>query len=183
MNTKQLVEETFLAPFAKPGREYVGVELEFPLLNLAKAPVDKQVACGLMTHLLEHGFQTSERDMDGNPAFLVNQDGDELSFDNSYNNFEFAMAKGKNLSCIANRFYHWYRIFCFHRAIRFAVWEQIHTSHLSNGRRCAILSIWQSGSSWSSTAAGGTMNFLISPHIYLLYRHIWMCRLINCRVR
>lgn len=110
MNTKKLVEETFLAPFAKPGREYVGVELEFPLLNLAKAPVDKQVACGLMTHLLEHGFQTSERDMDGNPAFLVNQDGDELSFDNSYNNFEFAMAKGKNLSCIANRFYRLYAL-------------------------------------------------------------------------
>lgn len=105
MDSRELIYEAFLAGFAQEGRRSIGVELEFPLLNLAKAPVTEELAHGLMAYLLMHGFRADEYDTEGRPVFLINADGDELSFDNSYNNFEFAMAKTEDLTAVSERFY------------------------------------------------------------------------------
>ncbi len=104
MDTRKLIYDTFLKPFEN--REYgnVGVELEFPLVNLAKAPVDENVAKGMFDHFLARGFKT-ELEENGQPLFITNADGDCLSFDNSYNNFEIAMNYSDNLCDIARRFY------------------------------------------------------------------------------
>lgn len=104
MDTRKLIYDTFLKPFEK--REYgnVGVELEFPLVNLDKAPVDENVAKGMFDHFLKRGFKV-ELEEKGQPLFIINEDGDCLSFDNSYNNFEFALNYSDNLCNIAQRFY------------------------------------------------------------------------------
>ena len=104
MDTRKLIYDTFIKPFEK--REYgnVGVELEFPLVNLEKAPVDEKVAKGMFDHFLQRGFKV-ELEENGQPLFITNEDGDCLSFDNSYNNFEFAMNYSDNLCAIAERFY------------------------------------------------------------------------------
>lgn len=109
MNARELIEETFLAPFAQKNRCFTGVELEFPLLNLSGADAPDLVS-GLLEHLLANGFTTDETDIHGNSVFLMNADGDCLSFDNDYNNFEFAMEKDRSLTAMADRFYKLYEL-------------------------------------------------------------------------
>lgn len=104
MDTRKLIYDTFLAPFEKSEYGNVGVEMEFPLVNLKKAPVDECVAKGMFDYFLERGFKV-EIEENGQPLFITNEDGDCLSFDNSYNNFEFAMNYSDNLVSIAERFY------------------------------------------------------------------------------
>lgn len=104
MDTRKLIYDTFLKPFENRQYGNVGIELEFPLVNLRKAPVDEAVAKGMFDHFLEKGFKV-ELEEKGQPLFITNKDGDCLSFDNSYNNFEFALNYGDNLCTIADRFY------------------------------------------------------------------------------
>ncbi len=111
MNARKVVNQTFIKPFCAKGRKNIGVELEFPLLNLKKAPVDHDVALGLLEYMIKnHSFRMAETDAQGKLAFIINKDGDVLSFDNSYNNFEFSMEKGENLVECAKRFYKLYNI-------------------------------------------------------------------------
>ncbi|MDR0405194.1 MAG: hypothetical protein LBH54_00210 [Clostridiales bacterium] len=105
MNAYALVKQRFIDRFAEKERGIVGVELEFPLLNAAKKPVEESVANGLLSHFLRNGFQTEETTRNGTGAFIANACGDVLSFDNSYNNFEFALRHGDDLCAIARRFY------------------------------------------------------------------------------
>lgn len=105
MKARELVAKEFLSGFFRENRKFTGVELEFPLLSLSGGPVSLEVAKGLLSHLLENGFTVEGRDIHGNGVFLINKDGDCLSFDNSYNNFEFAMEKDENLYKVACRFY------------------------------------------------------------------------------
>ena len=105
MNARQLVEATFLSRFFQEDRHSMGVELEFPLLSKDGGSVHDYIITGLPAFLLENGFTVGETDIHGNGVFLVNADGDCLSFDNSYNNFEFAMAKSENLLEVSHRFY------------------------------------------------------------------------------
>lgn len=104
MDTRKLIYDTFLKPFEKRQYGNVGVELEFPLVNLDKAPVDEAVAKGLFDYFLDKGFKV-ELEEGGQPLFITNEDGDCLSYDNSYNNFEFALNYADNLCSIAKRFY------------------------------------------------------------------------------
>lgn len=104
MDTRKLIYNTFLKPFENRQYGNVGVELEFPLVNLSKAPVDESVAKGIFDHFIKQGFKV-ELEENSQPLFITNEDGDCLSFDNSYNNFEFAMNYSDNLCLIADRFY------------------------------------------------------------------------------
>ncbi len=105
MNAREIVKEVFIAPFYAENRHYVGTELEFPLIALSGDAINPAVPLDLLTYLQENGFTAEETDIYGRGIFLVNQDGDCLSFDNSYNNFEFAMAKSHELIAVSNRFY------------------------------------------------------------------------------
>lgn len=105
MDTYSIVKKRFIEPFAQKSTGNIGTELEFPLLNMSKEPVDTETADGLLFYFLENGFTAEETTADGTPAFIRNSFGDYLSFDNSYNNFEFSMNYGDDLWEIANRFY------------------------------------------------------------------------------
>ena len=110
MNAREFVEKEFLSRFFQEKRKFTGVELEFPLLSLEGGSVSEEVVRGLIAHLFKNGFTTDGTDIHGNSVFLINADGDSLSFDNSYNNFEFAMAKDENLFNTAIRFYKLYQL-------------------------------------------------------------------------
>ena len=97
MKARELIEKEFLSRFFQEDRKYTGVELEFPLLSLSGGSVSPTVISGLIGYLFKNGFKTDGTDIHGNSVFLINEDGDCLSFDNSYNNFEFAMEKDENL--------------------------------------------------------------------------------------
>ena len=105
MDVRELIKKEFLAPFYRGERKNVGVELEFPLVFLEGEP-KKEAALGLFYELLEEkSFRVAETDSDGMPAFIINDDGDVLSFDNSYHNFEFSLEKHESLIALSERFY------------------------------------------------------------------------------
>ncbi|MBE7022099.1 MAG: hypothetical protein E7414_02640 [Ruminococcaceae bacterium] len=110
MNARDVIKEAFITPFTNPDRRYVGVELEFPLISLSGEALKRDIIAPFTTHLLTNGFRVEETDIHGRGVFLINEDGDCLSFDNAYHNFEFAMAKADNLTMLAERFYHLYRL-------------------------------------------------------------------------
>lgn len=105
MSYKEIIENRFIKPLLHKKTGTIGTELEFPLLNLNKEPVDKVKALSLLDYFLKRGFKTEDTDTEGNPAFITNDYGDCISFDNSYNNIEFSMNYGKNLKEIKERFY------------------------------------------------------------------------------
>ena len=105
MNCKQIVYGRFIKPLCGKTTGAVGTELEFPMLNMQKQPVEKHVAVSLLQFFLDRGFHTEESAADGTPAFILNSDGDCISFDNSYNNLEFSMQYGENLLELSRRFY------------------------------------------------------------------------------
>lgn len=104
MNVTEIVKNRFLKNFYNKEKGNIGVELEFPLLNMNKKPVDEDVCNGLLQYFLNNGFEVEDTTTDKKPAFIVNNYSDVLSFDNSYNNFEFSMNYGDNLLEIKNRF-------------------------------------------------------------------------------
>lgn len=103
IDVEKLVYDSFLKGFEKKELGNAGVELEFPLVNSEKKPVDISVARGVFDCFLKNGFE-AEIEEDGAVYFITNKDGDCLSFDNSYNNFEFALNYGDNLMKIKERF-------------------------------------------------------------------------------
>ena len=104
MNCEKVIHERFIEPLWSKKTGNIGIELEFPMLNMAKSPVDKKIALGLLEMLCKNGFSVEEKDIDGNPAFVTDVNGDCVSFDNSYNNIEFSMNYGDNLLKIKDRF-------------------------------------------------------------------------------
>lgn len=103
-SAREIVREHFILPFAAENRKNIGTELEFPLVSRGKKAFDKQEALALLEHMLSRGFHVEESDAEGQPAFIGNDDGDCLSFDNSYHNFEFSMEKGESLLLQKKRF-------------------------------------------------------------------------------
>ena len=104
MNYKDIINDRFIKPLLNKKTGTIGVELEFPMLNKNKKPVDNNIALKLLHIFLENGFKTEETDTSGNPAFITNCHGDCISFDNSYNNIEFSMNYADNLMDIKERF-------------------------------------------------------------------------------
>ncbi len=109
MNYKDIIKDRFIKPLLHKKTGTIGVELEFPLLNLNKESVDKEKALSLLRYFLDKGFKVEDTDTDGNPAFITNEYGDCISFDNSYNNIEFSMNYGDNLNEISERFYKYFK--------------------------------------------------------------------------
>lgn len=109
MKAYDIVEKRFVKPFKSRVMGNIGVELEFPMVNLDKDKVDKSFVIGLLEFFAEKGFEIKATTGNGAPAFIHNDEGDYLSFDNSYNNFEFAMNYGLDLCDIADRFYSLFR--------------------------------------------------------------------------
>ena len=104
MDTKKIIYDNFLKPFINKKVGNIGVELEFPLINKNNCDVDTEFARGVLDLFLKDGFKTEIADENNNPLFIVNEYGDCLSFDNSYNNFEFSLNYGNNILKIKERY-------------------------------------------------------------------------------
>ncbi len=105
MDSRQIIYDTFLKRFEDTSRSSIGVELEFPMVNNALEPVDEALMHKMLDSFLADGFKAEEYDDKGRPVFISDKNKDVLSFDNSYNNFEFSMEKVTDLTTVADRFY------------------------------------------------------------------------------
>lgn len=107
-NPREIIYERFITPFADKSVGNIGVELEFPLINTNGGDIDTEFVASIMGFIEGEGFSCVLYGTGGEKLFMENEDGDTLSFDNSYNNFEFSMMYGDNLLEIKNRFDNYY---------------------------------------------------------------------------
>jgi gamma-glutamylcysteine synthetase len=113
---RNLIYDKYIKPFYDKYDSgeigFVGVELEFPLINLNKKPVSTSITNQLMKHIVSQdwGFSISCIDDNGNICEVKRTltNGEEvIGFDNSYNNLEFSMAKARTIAAISERFYNY----------------------------------------------------------------------------
>ena len=109
-----LVREKLYEKFIKPTKQkkdYIGIEVEVPIINLNKTAVDFDIV-----HKITDKFQNEFNDFapngidyDGNTFSLKNNtNSDIVCYDCSYNNIEFAMGREKDLFTIHDRFKTYY---------------------------------------------------------------------------
>lgn len=114
MKTEDLVKYKLYNEFIKPTtqkKNYIGVEIEIPIINLDKKAVNFDVVHKVTDefHNEYPDFKTDGIDFDGNVFSLKNSKTDDiLCYDCSYNNIEFAMGKEKDLFSINERFSEFY---------------------------------------------------------------------------
>lgn len=108
--SREIIYERFIKPFEGRKIGNIGVELEFPLINTDGGDIDTQFVASIMDFIEKRGFSCVLHGTNGEKLFMENEKGDCLSFDNSYNNFEFSMMYGDNLLNIKSRFDGYYKM-------------------------------------------------------------------------
>ena len=104
------LKERYIDPTRRPRERYAGIEVEMPILNLDKKPVDFEIVHGLERDFSGHfGFVPEALDDEGNVYMTVDpKTGDSLSFDCSYNNLELSLGKVSDLNDAQRRFFMYY---------------------------------------------------------------------------
>jgi len=83
----------------------VGIELEYPVVNLSGNATDVSLTKQLLVYLLDNfDFQADKYDSDNNPIQHIEQaSGDMILFEVSYNTIEFAFAKASRIAEVEER--------------------------------------------------------------------------------
>ena len=108
---KDKIYEEFIRPTHKK-KNYIGVEIEIPIINLHKKAVDFNVVHEVTDKIQKEfsDFKEDGIDYDGNVFSLKNDKNDDIvCYDCSYNNIEFAMGREKDLFTINDRFAEYYK--------------------------------------------------------------------------
>ena len=104
-----ILKERYLTNIKENPDLYIGIELEFPIVNLEGGATDTRVTKALLARLnADYGFIVERRDLDGNPVQLKASDSeDRILFEVSYNILEFAFEKAKIIQEVEIRFNHY----------------------------------------------------------------------------
>ncbi len=106
-----LLFDRYIRPTERKREEFIGVEIELPIVNLSGEAVDFAVVHALTAAFLkEFGFTATGIDEEGHVyAAVREQNGDVFSYDCSYNNMEFSFGRERSLREIDARFLTYYR--------------------------------------------------------------------------
>ena len=104
-----ILKERYLTNIKENPDLYIGIELEFPIVNLQGGATDTRVTKELLVRLnSDYGFIVERRDSEGNPIQLKASDSeDRILFEVSYNILEFAFEKAKIIQEVEIRFNHY----------------------------------------------------------------------------
>ncbi len=114
MISKEKIRKRLYNEFIKPTGEdknYIGVEIEIPIINLDKKAVDFNVVHNITEKFKNEfdDFKYDGIDYEGNAFSLKNpKTSDIVCYDCSYTNIEFAMGREKDLFSIDERFTSYY---------------------------------------------------------------------------
>ncbi|MBQ8959774.1 MAG: glutamylcysteine synthetase [Ruminococcus sp.] len=105
------IYDKYISRTLEPRPRRIGIEIEMPVVDLAKAPVEESVVFAMAEAFREHfGFEPVSIDANGQPNSMADPvTGDDLSFDCSYSNLELSMGKGSDLFVLKKRFEEYYR--------------------------------------------------------------------------
>lgn len=108
---KNKVYQEFINPTLHGEKDYIGIEIEIPILNLNKEAVDFNVVHQITDNFQKEfdSFKVNGIDYEGNTYSLKNKSSEDvICYDCSYNNIEFAMGKHEDLFIINERFSTYY---------------------------------------------------------------------------
>ncbi|WP_405290676.1 hypothetical protein [Methanobrevibacter sp.] len=114
MIDEEMIRDKLYEEFIKPTNQkknFIGVEIEIPIINLDKKAVDFDVVHKITDKFQKQypDFQDNGIDYDGNVFAIKNPKTDDIvCYDCSYNNIEFAMGREKDLFSINDRFGEYY---------------------------------------------------------------------------
>lgn len=100
----------YILPCERKAGDFVGVELEFPIINMSRGPVDFDVVQGFGIEFANH-FHMDHRSFDDDGymySAYSSVNGDDLSFDCSYNTLELSFGKERDINIIYERFKKYY---------------------------------------------------------------------------
>ena len=102
---KELLKQRYYEPIKEQPELFVGIELEYPVVNLSGNATDVSLTKQLLLYLLDNfDFQADKYDSDNNPIQLIDKaSGDMILFEVSYNTIEFAFAKAERISEVEER--------------------------------------------------------------------------------
>ncbi|SDA40252.1 Gamma-glutamylcysteine synthetase [Methanobrevibacter millerae] len=103
--------EEFIKPTDKE-KNFIGVEIEIPIINLEKEAVDFSVVHKVTDQFRKQfgDFKAEGIDYEGNVFSMENNKTEDIvCYDCSYNNIEFAMGREKDLFSINDRFTEYYK--------------------------------------------------------------------------
>ena len=105
-NIRNAIYDKYIAPTKKKRPDYIGVEIEMPVVNLYGKPVDEAVSINVAEKFTDHfGFSPEGHDSNGNLASSKHSPtGDILSFDCCYSNLELSFGKAVSLFEVKERF-------------------------------------------------------------------------------
>lgn len=108
---KQRLYDKYIEPTKKKREEFIGIEIEMPILNLNKAAVDFEKIHQITRNFMKKfRFEAEGVDDEGNiNAAVDRKTGDILSYDCSYNNLELSFGKGKDINTLYERFKRYYK--------------------------------------------------------------------------
>lgn len=102
---KELLKQRCYEPIKEQPELFVGIELEYPVVNLSGNATDVSLTKQLLVYLLDNfDFQADKYDSANNPIQLIEQaSGDMILFEVSYNTIEFAFAKASRIAEVEER--------------------------------------------------------------------------------
>lgn len=101
-----LLKEKYLSHMKRSPEVFVGIELEFPIVEVHGKKTDINVTKKLFRELaLDVEFEVEKRDQENNPVQLIHKASkDRILFELSYNTIEFAFEKAKSIHQVDQRF-------------------------------------------------------------------------------
>ena len=105
-NALQLLKDRYLKNIKEKPTIYVGIELEFPIVNCQGEATDINIAKNLLKRLIDqHSFEAEKFDRVGNPIQIKSKENeDRILFEVSYNILEFAFEKATKIQEVEDRF-------------------------------------------------------------------------------
>lgn len=106
IDVKELIRGRYIRPLDRKRRDYVGIEFEFPVVHFGDQPVDFGLMQEMTRAFMEKfGFCHDKKDDEGRIFSTWNdENGDDLSYDCSFNTLELSFGVESDMNVIDSRF-------------------------------------------------------------------------------
>ena len=107
---RRAIYHKYILPTEREPQDFVGIELEYPIVNRSRGPVDFDVVHKLSAAFADRfGMDKRRYDDDGCLySAYSSSNGDDLSFDCSYNTLELSFGRERNIHAVDQRFREYY---------------------------------------------------------------------------